>query len=266
MTKPVTKLDIEKAIVDGFQVIRSKPIVMLPLVISSIVWILLGYYVNSTIGIEEFSNPAAEEVIDEQAIEELKNEILSVLPLLIALLIAGGLLSLFLDGLAIRMIYDVATNKPPSESIGFAARKYLTLLLASTLMIIVALPAFLLFVVPGIYLSVRFSYVMHAVLIDGEGVIGSLKKSWRVVKGNWWRTFVLGIIVMVFVLIARFTIVSLLVVVSFTGEEAIEVVGNILDIVVDGVVGTWTVAAFVMAYLQLTGRQRTPEDEVLAQP
>jgi membrane-anchored glycerophosphoryl diester phosphodiesterase (GDPDase) len=133
-------------------------------------------------------------------------------------------------------------------------------------MIIVALSAFLLFVVPGIYLSVRFSYVMHAVLIDGESVIGSLKKSWRVVKGNWWRTFVLGIIVMVFMLIARFTITSLLVVVSFANVEGVEVVGDILNVVVEGVVGTWTVAAFVMAYLQLTGRQKTPEDEVLAQP
>ena len=37
----MTKLDVEKAIVDGFQVIKDKPIVMLPVLISSIVLVVM---------------------------------------------------------------------------------------------------------------------------------------------------------------------------------------------------------------------------------
>jgi len=93
-----------------------------------------------------------------------------------------------------------------------------------------------------------------------------LKKSWRIVKGNWWRTFVLGLIVMVFVAIVYFTLTIVLMVGTFAGlDESTAGIVEDVGVVIDGVVGTWIVAVFVMAYLQLTGRQKSPEDEVLAQ-
>lgn len=258
----MVKLDIEKALVDGFRIIKDRPVVMLPVVISHIILTILGYYAKfiMTFAGNEFMINGNEDP------ELVLREILNVLPLLISLAIISGLLKLFFDGLAIRMIYDAAFDKISFESVGFVIRKYPTLLLVSIVMAIIVLPAFIL-IIPGIYLSVRLGYVMEAVLIDNDGVVASLKKSWRVVRGNWWRTFALGLIIVVFMVIAYLTLGTILAVGMFTGLEdgTLGKVGDIIGIIVNGFMGTWFAAAFVMAYLQLTGRQKTPEDDVLDQ-
>jgi hypothetical protein len=46
-----------------------------------------------------------------------------------------------------------------------------------------------LFVVPGIYLAIRWFFVPQAVVIDGRSGIEPLRRSSEVVRGFWWRTF-----------------------------------------------------------------------------
>jgi hypothetical protein len=40
-----------------------------------------------------------------------------------------------------------------------------------------------------IWLVVRLSFSAQAIVFDRAGVVGSLKQSWRLVGGNWWRVF-----------------------------------------------------------------------------
>ena len=47
----------------------------------------------------------------------------------------------------------------------------------------------LFFVIPGIYVAVRFFFVPQTVVIDGERGAGALRRSWEQVEGFWMRTF-----------------------------------------------------------------------------
>ena len=52
---------------------------------------------------------------------------------------------------------------------------------------------FLLLIVPGIYLSLRYSQVAYAVL-DGKGILGSFKYSALITKGVKWKLFLLWLV------------------------------------------------------------------------
>jgi len=46
-----------------------------------------------------------------------------------------------------------------------------------------------------IYISVRLSVYLPAVVLDDAGAVESLTTSWRLVKGNFWRTFAVMLII-----------------------------------------------------------------------
>jgi hypothetical protein len=64
---------------------------------------------------------------------------------------------------------------------------------------------FVLFVIPGIALSLFFFFAPLAVLFDGKKGVGALYYSYQLVRGSWWkilgRTLVLGLVVAAFVLV-----------------------------------------------------------------
>ncbi|OGL95714.1 hypothetical protein A2348_03745 [Candidatus Uhrbacteria bacterium RIFOXYB12_FULL_58_10] len=45
-----------------------------------------------------------------------------------------------------------------------------------------------LFIVPGIYLAVRGSYLPYVLVRDKLGVVDSIKQSWALTRGYWWVT------------------------------------------------------------------------------
>lgn len=58
------------------------------------------------------------------------------------------------------------------------------------LMTIILIPAFILFILPGIWLSVAFSMAMPVYLKEGKKGWQAIKTSYEIVKGRWWATFV----------------------------------------------------------------------------
>jgi hypothetical protein len=73
----------------------------------------------------------------------------------------------------------------------------------------------LLFILPGVYLAVRWFFVPQAVVIDGARGVDALRESGNVVSGFWWRTF--GLIVMINLAAA---LPALLITAPFTGIAA----------------------------------------------
>ncbi|MFJ5926236.1 glycerophosphoryl diester phosphodiesterase membrane domain-containing protein [Kitasatospora sp. NPDC092948] len=61
--------------------------------------------------------------------------------------------------------------------------------------LVLVLPAAL----PAIFLGVKLSFAPPALILEKQTVVGSLKRSWHLVRGSWWRIFgtmfVFGIVV-----------------------------------------------------------------------
>ena len=113
--------------------------------------------------------------------------------------LAGSLLttvlSLVLTTLAaaacFRAVSSVYLGEQPTVggSISFAASKLGPLIVLSILFTIGLIPAFILLILPGIWLAVAWSVGFPAMLSEGLGPAAALGRSFRLVKGRWWPTF-----------------------------------------------------------------------------
>jgi hypothetical protein len=122
-----------------------------------------------------------------------------------------------------------------AESLRFAARR-----IGSTMWLMIVLgvgliAAFLALIIPAIWLSVAWSVAIPVMLVEGQGGVGALKRSFRLVQDRWWATFgrlaVAYILVMVVTAIATFAVllpaVALVDDTSF-GALVLEHLGNFL--------------------------------------
>lgn len=75
-----------------------------------------------------------------------------------------------------------------------------SLILASILYGIIVGIGFLILIIPGIYLVVRFLFVPEAIVLERTGIWGAFSRSSQLVKGSWWRVF--GIALLVFIITA----------------------------------------------------------------
>ncbi len=81
------------------------------------------------------------------------------------------------------------------ESLRFARSRIGSLLWLSLLFVLFLVPAFLAFVVPGVYLYVAWAVATPVLLLEDVRGRGALKRSRALVKGRWWPT--VGVLVLV---------------------------------------------------------------------
>jgi len=199
----------------------------------------------------------------------------------------GGLGALILlpfsVGAVYRAVTDVALGRP--ATIGSVLRetlaRYWPLLglvgLGILLFIgwgIAELIGFVLLVIPGlavfcaaIWLAVRWSLVVAAMMAEDIGPIRGLGRSWNLVSGSWWRTF--GILLIVGILqsiisYALFILFGLIAAVFSTGDfqAALVQVGSTL---LSAVVSPITTIAVVLLYFDLRVRKEGLDLDQLAQ-
>ena len=85
------------------------------------------------------------------------------------------------------------------------ARKYFwRYILLSILLTVILGLGYLFLIIPGIILTVWFSFSVFVMILENQGPINSLKQSRRYVKGRWWGIFgrLLGLILLTFILSA----------------------------------------------------------------
>lgn len=66
---------------------------------------------------------------------------------------------------------------------------FFRVLFAGILYGLICLSGTILFIIPGIYLGIRFWFYDYFIVDKRTGVIESLKKSWRITQGNVWNLF-----------------------------------------------------------------------------
>ena len=76
-------------------------------------------------------------------------------------------------------------------------RRLLPVILASLLYGLAVLGGSLLFVIPGIIVWLSLAFYALCITLEGDGIIESLRHSHRLVWGNWWRTAMIGSVVLV---------------------------------------------------------------------
>jgi len=195
-------MKIGEAIGRGIRVLKENPIIFVPATLSGILAVVSL----------SFTAPSPHLSFTEMI------RFLLVVLLLITLLL---LINLFLNGMIIKMSYDATKGKTSlSGSVKFVARKYGTLLLASIIFgivvflgpyivaLIISIPLLILrelrfpaMFIPligsgilTIFMVIKLLFYGYAILVDGNSAIDSLKKSWNITKGNWWRIFVIVLV------------------------------------------------------------------------
>jgi hypothetical protein len=76
-------------------------------------------------------------------------------------------------------------------------RRLLPVILASLLYGLAVLGGSLLFLIPGIIVWLSLAFYALCITLEGDGILESLRHSHRLVWGNWWRTAMLGSVVVV---------------------------------------------------------------------
>lgn len=85
-------------------------------------------------------------------------------------------------------------NSSLESKLGRGAKRIPALVGIALLTFVPILVGFLLFIIPGIYLALRFELAMPACFIDRKGPVSSVKASWNASSGNVGKLFVLGLI------------------------------------------------------------------------
>lgn len=165
------------------------------------------------------------------------------------------LVNIFLMSVVIRMIYD-ATRKRLSlkKAVKFVASRYLTILAATILFSIIVGLGLLALIIPGIYLGIRLFFYEYSILIDGEDTFGSLKKSWKIVKGRWWDLFGLLIVVMVPAVVIGFLVGFFSAIFLGSNTFMLSVVSSVFSFFVSLFYLPWLYSIFALAYLELRRR------------
>ncbi len=133
--------------------------------------------------------------------------------------------------------------------------------LIALLTMLVTVPAFLLFILPGIWLSTRLSYGMYAYFTEGLRGRAALKHSFELTRGRFWaifgRSIAVSLLVYFGMMAVLFGILALLVIAAFIigfmgamlGAVGVPPIGLAI---LAGIIGIPLLLAFFAAILVIT--------------
>ncbi|MBX5469023.1 MAG: hypothetical protein IRZ21_03895 [Thermoleophilaceae bacterium] len=113
---------------------------------------------------------------------------------------------------------------------------------------------FVAFLVPGVYLAVRWTFATQAVLFEDLRNVAALQRSGKLVTGSWWRVLGIGVVAFLVAGIATAVIgVPFGVAASATDSAAITLAGTILA---ESLTGPFLAAMLTLLYFDLRARSR----------
>ena len=82
-------------------------------------------------------------------------------------------------------------------SAAMGLRRLLPVFVASLLYFLGIVLGYIALIIPGIFLSLSLAFYALCIVLEGDGIIESLKHSHRLVWGHWWRTAIIATVVFV---------------------------------------------------------------------
>jgi len=97
----------------------------------------------------------------------------------------------FVTGAAIFYVHQNLTNRGATipESLQASGERFVQLVLLTFIFYIFLITGYILLVLPGIYLSIRLSFVYYALMIEQRSAFDSISRSWQLTRGHWWKLF-----------------------------------------------------------------------------
>lgn len=164
----------------------------MPALATSVVVAIVSYFVlTSTNALEFFdltlNDPEAINLIPE---EELRTLILNFFVAITWIGIISAIVYGFLYLAATRAVGEVLATQPSGRTVvGAALASMLIWTLAFVPILVGSMIGFVLLIVPGIWFVVSASMTAQVIAIERLGPIAAIKRSFNLVKGNWWETF-----------------------------------------------------------------------------
>ena len=126
--------------------------------------------------------------------------------------------------------------------------------------IIIIIGTFLI-VIPGIYLAVVLAPLFAIIVFEEKGVLISFSRTFDLIKGNWWLTF--GLFIVLFIVLTTVSGVLYLLANTVSGfissGSAVSVIVNILDLSLELLISTFLILLPVFIYGHLIAEKEQPE-------
>lgn len=156
------------------------------------------------------------------------------------------------------------------RNLAVGADKIIWVFLATICFALAVTVGLALLIIPGIFLMVAFSMYALAIIDEDDGPIASLRSSYRLIKGHWWRTAVVFTVIS-FIVMALYLVVFFVVGAAFglgggaliasgTGQEADLAIGLyfgavLLQLLLGALLGPVFYAVMVVLYNDLRLRK-----------
>ena len=156
------------------------------------------------------------------------------------LLIIGSLFGMLVQFGFLRVVIDPKADQSLTGMLSKGADRFwwtfLMNIVVVLLLVLMLIPGYLLFIIPGVYLTVVFSWSILLVVVDYQGPLDALKESFQLVKGRWWKTFgtVLFWLILGWVLIMATNLLFGAILGSVVEMDALETLGSKLDVHLGG--------------------------------
>jgi len=151
------------------------------------------------------------------------------------------LINIYSVGLIVRFLYESVEKRPSWRELNkFVLSKYILLLITFAIYGAMVFVGSLLLVIPGVFLLIRLLLCDYGILLEDDSVIASLKRSWEMTKGNWWRLFTLF-----------FVCILPSIVFSFLKDLFPSVIFSSISFLITIFVFVWSQSTFILVYLEL---------------
>jgi hypothetical protein len=205
---------------------------------------------------------AAEGVITtgpDQTVDVEEDELWGFVAAAVAAVVLTLLAQTIATGACFKAVTDAYLGREPSwrRSLAVVLRNLHSIVWISILTYTLGFLALLALIVPGIWLFIAWTVAIPAFLTEGVRGRRALGRSFRLVRGFWWRTFAVILIGSLLAGIVQSVVSGALTALVFTSEsEAVDVLANLLASIVSGLITTPFVAAVtIVLYVDLRVRK-----------
>jgi hypothetical protein len=179
----------------------------------------------------------------------------------VMILVLGAVANLFGTVACYRIIAEGYLGRASTarDSLRFAGDKLAAALWLTILMVVCLVPAFLLFVLPGVWLAVAWSVAVPVLLVEGQVGVGAVKRSFALVQDRWWATFGRLAVAYIFVLVATSVVTVGLLAIAVTAIDDTSFAALLLEhfasLVASLVTTPFLAAVVTLVYLDLRARK-----------